>query len=117
MVFAYAYTRAAAAVTVHSDEASELLAVEPLDPKGMVTVRVTYLYSCSVPIVRSFMCRSLASMLDKGKESAESARLSRAASPSALQRWTSNSTRYAVISGQASLPNQGADYLASGGSS
>jgi len=114
MAFAFAYTRAAAAVTVHSDETSDTAATEPLNPKGLLTLRVTYLYNCGVPIVRALMCHTLTSIL--GNNSAESLRLRRAAKPSALQRWIGGSPTYAVISGQASLPNQGADYLAGGDS-
>lgn len=113
LTFALAYTRAAAAVTVHSDETSEELAQEPLNPKGMLTVRVTYLYYCGVPVVRALMCRTLESILaEGGGDSAERLRLRRAANPNALQRWITGAPRYAVISGLASMPNQGADYLA-----
>ena len=111
MAFAFGYSEAAAAVTVHSNESSELLATEPLERKGMVTARVTYLYYCGIPIVRALMCRSLSSLIDiSSSSSSEARRLTSATHPSALQRLILGAPRYAILTGQATLPNQGADY-------
>jgi hypothetical protein len=113
MAFAYGYTDAATAVTVHASESSDALAPEPLDSKGLVTVRVTYLYTCGIPIVRGLMCRSLSSLLDTSSNNSDSVnaqRLNTAAHPSTLERGISGAPRYALLTGLATLPNQGADY-------
>jgi hypothetical protein len=111
MAFAFGYSEAAAAVTVHSNESSELLATEPLERKGMVTARVTYLYYCGIPIVRALMCRSLSSLIDiSSSSSSEARRLTSAAHPTALKRLLLGAPRYVILTGQATLPNQGADY-------
>jgi Flp pilus assembly protein TadG len=113
LAFAYGYTEAATAVSVHSSESSEELASEPLDKTGLLTVRVTYLYYCGIPIVRALMCSSLPNLLDTNSNSGDSAiaqRLKNAANPSALTRWISGSPRFTILTGQATLPNQGANY-------
>jgi hypothetical protein len=114
MAFAYGYTEAAATVTIHPNESSEELAPEPIDPKGMLTVRVTYLYTCGIPVVRALMCRSLSSLLNPSSSRTDSVtaqRLNQAANPSALGRRISGAPRYAILTGLATLPNQGADYI------
>jgi hypothetical protein len=113
MAFAFGYTQAAAAVTVHSSESSEMLAAEPLGGDAMVTARVTYLYYCGIPIVRGLMCRSLASLIDtsaSNRDTADARRLRSAARPSALSRLLLGAPRFAILTGQATMPNQGANY-------
>ncbi len=53
------YTRAATVVTVNRGPGSTALVAEPVGRNAPVTVRVTYFYRCSVPVVRSLVCRSL----------------------------------------------------------
>jgi hypothetical protein len=53
------YNRAAAAITFPDTPGSESLIQGPLGPRDTVTLRVTYLYPCTVPLVSSFMCNSL----------------------------------------------------------
>ena len=113
MAFALRYTEAASAVTVHTTESSEQLAPEPVDPKGSLTVRVTYIYYCGIPIVRALVCRFLSSLLDQGTSNRDAIlaqRLKNAANTGALQQWVPGSPRYALLTGQATMPNQGANY-------
>ena len=61
----FAYNRIAAAVTFPEEPGSdELLDLEDLEfaDDAVVTVRVTYLYSCNVPLARDLVCASLLGM-------------------------------------------------------
>ena len=110
--FAFTYTQAASAITVHSSESSDELATEPLPPTDNVTVRVAYLYRCAVPWVRSLMCRTLTNLLNPDPSSSNAPvieRLKQAGASAKLQQWVSSSERFAILIGQASLPNQGTD--------
>jgi len=112
--FASGYTEAATAVTVQRSEYSDELAIEPIDPKGSVTVAVTYLYQCDVPVVRALMCRTLSELLDShadGADRRKAERLYQFARPRALMALDSNGGRYTIVTGQATLTNQGANYL------
>jgi hypothetical protein len=53
------YNRAAAAVTFPAAPGSKSFIQGALGPHDTVTLRVTYLYPCVVPLVSSFMCNSL----------------------------------------------------------
>jgi hypothetical protein len=53
------YNRAAAAVTFPVGPGSDSFIQGALGPQDTVTLRVTYLYPCVVPLVSSFMCNSL----------------------------------------------------------
>lgn len=53
------YNRAAAAVTFPIAPGSDSFFQGAFGPDDTVTVRVTYLYPCAVPLVSSFMCDSL----------------------------------------------------------
>jgi len=88
LTIAYGYTQAAAAITIQRDESSDEVATGSIDPKGPVTVAVTYLYQCSVPVIRGLMCRplSLAALIPGGGY-------------------------YALLRAKATLTNQGASYL------
>jgi len=114
LAFAYAYTEATTAVAIKTDEWNDSLVVEPIDPKGSVTVEVTYLYNCGVPVVRSLLCSTLSSLLDSHGDSAgakKAERLSQFANPLALRVLTLMVGRYTILQGQATLTNQGAAYL------
>jgi hypothetical protein len=119
LVDSLVYTRAASVVTVNQGPSSAVLVAEPVGRDAPVTVRVTYFYRCSVPIVRSLVCRSLRRLL------AGDARLS---SEHAARKWESLEQRFElaeapgrlddlargaffkVIEAEATLPNQGAAY-------
>jgi hypothetical protein len=100
--FALAYTRAATRVTLHDAPANVSLAVEPIDLMANVTVRVGYLYHCTVPMVRMLMCRSLDSIA-KTNPGHPVERLKQLMNPSG---------HYTYLSAEATLPNQGAKYYA-----
>jgi hypothetical protein len=123
---ALAYTRSASAVTLHTDSATDRPAIEPIARDAAVTARVTYLYECGVPLVRSLMCRSLASVLaSKGDDATSGAanagasatvadRLQFAEAPSELQDVTGSEQRFRALTAAVTLPNQGAAYDAHG---
>jgi hypothetical protein len=112
---ALAYTRSASAITVHTQPGNEALAAEPVGRDASVSVRVTYLYSCSVPLVRTLMCRSLTSLLPL--EPSEDPflhrlveRMRHAEAPGALTTLVSPGSRLRALSAEVTLPNQGAAY-------
>jgi hypothetical protein len=102
--YALEYSRAATRVTVHDEPNNVSLASEPVDSKASVTVRVSYIYHCTVPVVRAMMCRGLAGI---SKESPGQP-------VEALQRLMGNDGRFKLLTAQATLPNQGADYYPRG---
>jgi|GEM_PF-1384455 len=110
LAFSAWYTALAAAVTIHSSEASEALASEPVDAKATITARVAYLYYCGVPLVNKLVCRTLESITDDdGQPSASGPlqRLNQFARPQELKAWLTGSARFAVLTAHATLPNQG----------
>ena len=120
LVFALGYTRAAAVITVHLG-GSEELAPEPVDRNAAVSVHVTYLYSCGVPLVRALICRSLSSWLGApspslwsrfggGSRTPLGRRFELAEDPGGLERLARDGGFFAPLSGEATLPNQGAAY-------
>ncbi len=110
--FAYCYTNAATSVTLMRDETSDVLASEPIDSKGSVTARVAYIYHCSIPIARGFMCNLLASLIDtKLTDSQKKASPNQFGNWNALNSLTSKAEHYVVLTSRATLPNQGAGYV------
>jgi TadE-like protein len=120
LVFAVGYTRAAAVITVHASGSDEL-ASEPVEPNAAVSVHVTYLYSCGVPIVRALICRSLSSWLGPpgsslwslfggGDRTSLGKRFDLAEDRGGLERLAGPGSFFAPLSGEATLPNQGAAY-------
>jgi hypothetical protein len=107
--FASAYTAVATAVTIHSSDSSEELAPEPITATAPITVRVSYLYYCGVPVVRSLMCSSLATLLTQPppERAAAARRLTHFANPLALAALLKEPAYYAILTAQATLPNQG----------
>lgn len=112
------YTASAAVVTLHRNGA-EHLAVEPVPRDVPITARVTYLYTCRVPVVRAVMCRSLASLLPPAGESPEqeetdgvlAARMRLSERPSDLEAILPPGAHLAVLTAEVTLPNQGAAYV------
>lgn len=122
--FSLEYTSLAAAITVHTSSGTEELAPEPIARDAQVTVRVTYLMPCGVPVVSGLMCRTLASLLEppsettsatvnpgaKPTESAFARRLRHANGVSAIKDLVSPTARFVVLTAETTLPNQGAAY-------
>jgi hypothetical protein len=109
MQAALQYTRAAAAVTLHYEPEDDAVAGAPFPPNADVTARVIYLYSCDVPVVRQFMCRSLDSILSTGNRLAVSA-LDEAQDASMRATLFPLHGRYSLLIGKATLVSQGAGY-------
>lgn len=101
--FAVGYTKAAAIVTVHDSEESEALALDPIQPHAPITTRVTYLFHCTIPVVRAIMCRSLKSVATGGY-------LAMALS-NKLEGNVPADARFKLLTATATLPNQGAGYM------
>ena len=116
--FARAYVEAAAVVTLHDDPRSEQLAAEPIQQNAPITVRVTFVQMCGIPVVRALMCRSLSTLLDAparthddtGKHETLRERLSHAGLPTWLETSAAKSARFVVFESEMTLPNQGAPY-------
>lgn len=100
--FALQYTKAATAVTLHDRPENESLAVEPVAAKSPISARVTYLFHCTVPIVRAMLCRGLGSMPE--------GRLALVHSPDTIQKLLGAEAQFKLLTATATLPNQGADY-------
>jgi hypothetical protein len=72
------YNRAAAAVTLRAAPRSHELASEPIAAKGAVTVHVTYLYYCAVPLASRIMCKPAYELAGYGGAMHEVSRLAQA---------------------------------------
>ena len=116
MRFGLAYSRAATVVTMHDAPGEEALAVEPIEPKAPITVRVTYFFQCGVPLVRALICDTLATLLAPAggvvgaPPNKAAARLKLVESPGSLQALAGAGSRFVVLTAEATLPNQGAHY-------
>lgn len=132
------YNKAGAIVTLREEAGSEELATEPIAPDAQVTVHVTYLYACSVPLASALVCRTLPQLLGGGAvtDALQAARdnpleiveilqslesdveeaqalgreLSRAEMPALLTPYLLGGMRFAVLQAEITLPNQGARY-------
>jgi hypothetical protein len=102
------YTAAAGVVTVHALSGGDELIAEPVPRNAPITVRVTYLMPCGMPLVRDLMCHDLVSLLSP--DSRFFARLRHAQGADALRALLPPSGRFVVLEGQSTLPNQGAGY-------
>lgn len=113
------YTRSAAVITVNQGPGSAALVMEPVGRDAPVTVRVTYFYRCSVPIVRALVCRSLERLLGRDapvpseraweKWASLEHRFELAEDPGRL-RDLARHAYFKVLEAEATLPNQGAGY-------
>jgi len=129
VVAALEYNRAGAVVTLQAGPLVDELAPEPIGRKAAVTVRVTYLYYCSIPIVRALGCKSIRDLTGEmpgaapalfGSNGSVSARtpdqkrlaavLSLAEEPQSLARLDAEGARFVALTAETTLPNQGADY-------
>lgn len=105
---ALSYTAAAGVVTVHSLSGGDELIAEPVPRNAPITVRVTYLMPCGLPVVRELMCQDVGSLLSP--DTRLFARLRHAQGADALRALLPQSGRFVVLDGQSTLPNQGAGY-------
>lgn len=119
--FSLEYMSKAAVITVHTAPGTEQLASEHIPYTAQITVRVTYLMPCGLPVASTLMCQTLSSLLgdsiDSKKrnlfDSAESPfarRLRHASGAAGLRHLVSATARFVVLTGETTLPNQGAGY-------
>jgi hypothetical protein len=118
--FARVYVDAAAVVTVHDPANVDQLVAEPVGRTAPITVRVTFVQLCGIPVVRGLMCHSLPSLLESpitarkgistGKEQTLRQRLVASAMPGWLELAAPQDARFVVFKAEVTLPNQGAAY-------
>jgi hypothetical protein len=132
------YNLSGAIVTLRDAPGSDELVIEPIAPDAKITVHVTYLYYCAVPLVSALICDTLPSLLggnatsdaldrlredptaildvlEQLQEDVDDAKrlareLSRAELPALLAPLLLGSGRFAVLEAEMTLPNQGARY-------
>lgn len=114
-IIALAYNRAASAITVHTDPDGP--AVSEVGADDEITVRVAYLMKCGVPLVSTIMCESGTNLakaslqIETSKRAKDMlAELVAVASPVMRDTMFVAGARYRLITAQATLPNQGANY-------
>ncbi len=129
LVSSLLYNRAGAVVTIQAGPALDELVPEPIGRKAPVTVRVTYLYYCSIPIVRALACKSISELAGALPDRSQGLRrlgaapdarttrqkrlasfLALAEDPKTLARLDAAGARFAVLNAETTLPNQGAGY-------
>lgn len=117
--FAQVFVEAAGVVTIHGGAAREELAAEPIARTAPITVRVTFVQLCGIPVVRGLMCRSLSTLLDlparnhdgdAGKHPTLRERLALSGMPGWLEAAAAADSRFVVFEAEVTLPNQGAAY-------
>jgi hypothetical protein len=110
--FSLAYTSVASVITVHTGSDTEELAVVNIPRTAPITVRVTYLMPCGMPLARMLMCQPLARLLKSSTDSPSvfARWLRHAQGVGALKDLVSPSARFVVLTAQTTLPNQGAAY-------
>jgi hypothetical protein len=111
--FALAYSDAATVVSIHRAAASPELAAEPILHNTPVTLRVTYLQLCAVPLVRGLICDSLGTLLDSSVGGAKQTlrkRFEASGAPGWLEGASDPGSRFIVFEAEVTLPNQGALY-------
>jgi hypothetical protein len=98
--FALKYSRAATRVTLHDAPDDASLANEPIKANANVTVRVSYLFHCTVPLVRVLMCRGFDAVTTANPDYPMEQ----------LKQLVGTDDRFKLLSAEATLPNQGAAY-------
>jgi hypothetical protein len=134
----YFYNYAGAVVTLRDEPGSDELASDPVAPDANVTVHVTYLYYCAVPLVSALICDTLPGLLgghavdaalqrlredptqildvleqleeDVAPAQRLARELGRAENPAVLSALLLGSGYFAVLEAEMTLPNQGARY-------
>ncbi len=101
------YNRLASAITFPVEPGSKDLrnpAKEEVGIDDLVTVRVTYLFSCNVPVVREFMCESFGASKQLARE------MGAAEWKGLVPMLAGSRSKFVALRGEATLPNQGAAY-------
>ncbi|HEX4477069.1 MAG TPA: hypothetical protein VH142_18390 [Polyangiaceae bacterium] len=103
-----AYDAATVAVTFPDAPASTTLATTTVSSDS-VTVRVTYLFRCGVPVVAALACKSLTDVLSDSNASRELAHVADTRERDLLK---GTHERFLVLTAEATLPRQSAGYEA-----
>lgn len=98
------YNFAGAAITFPSAPGADKARTTGYGPTDEVTVRVTYLFRCEVPIAAAVMCDALVGLLLRARE------LSHVEAPALQKVLALTPGRYATITAEATLPIHGAHY-------
>jgi hypothetical protein len=101
------YNRGALAVTFPQTRGSTAYRTS-FGLQDTVTVRVTYLFHCAIPLARDVVCHSLSSIRSGSR--AIGADLSRAEAPGLMNSPTLSGARFVALRAETALPNQGASY-------
>jgi len=107
------YNRVASAITFPREPGSKELRNPASDAVGsdeLVTVRVTYLFSCNVPVVRELMCDSFLDPRSLGGVGQLARELGHAEWKWLVPALLSPRNRFVALRAEATLPNQGAAY-------
>jgi hypothetical protein len=109
LVQAPLYLPVTTAITIPRAPGSRELFEDRVDPAELVTVRVTHLVTCSVPLVGALMCKGLAAAASPHGAPDLTAELERA--PAAgFQAQLKRSAATAILQAEATLPLQRAPY-------
>jgi hypothetical protein len=110
--FALTYTRAASAISVHDSPGSKQLAAEPIQPNRTITLRVNYLFQCSIPLVRSILCKPLSHWVPASEDHDEEEPhlLAQSELPGELVNVAPQSARFVPLVAEVTLPLQSAGY-------
>lgn len=100
--YAVEYAGAASAVTIHAAPGTDAPIQEPVGWNTPVTAKVQYAYQCNVPMVRALMCRPLDQLLQT--------HYGKLVNADALKALVNPEARFKLLTGSATLPNQGANY-------
>lgn len=102
------YDAATVAVTFPDAPASTTLATSTVSG-DLVTVRVTYLFHCGVPLIAALACKSLDDVMSDPNASRELAHVADTRERDLLGK---SHERFLVLTGEATLPRQSAGYEA-----
>jgi hypothetical protein len=109
LVQARHYLPVTTAITFPRSPGATELFEDRVEPAGVLTVRVTHVTPCTVPLVNTIMCATL-SNVRSSKHSAAAAELQRAPAAQAQAGSTVENLRVRVLQAEASMPLQAAPY-------
>lgn len=104
------YLPVTTAITFPRQPASGELFEAAVDPAAPLTVRVTHLATCTVPLVSAFMCRTLGELRSSEADAGRMAELRRAPEAQRLASTELDELRARIFQAEASMPLQDAPY-------
>lgn len=113
------YLPATTAITFPISPRVHDLFEERVDPAGLLTVRVTHVVTCTVPLVADIMCTPLGALLESESQELRADELRRAPGATVQAVPAFRSVRVKLLQAEASMPLQRApyQYRAPGGAS